>query len=196
MKKTKMIVATILVAFLSSSSIHAKSRGGAFEEGTIAISAGYGFGLAGSLWRTYEANSGYSFSTLGPMHGKFEYGVSDKIGLGASVNYRSYDVLWDIDGYREGFQGSALSILARMNIHFGSSSKLDGYWGFGLGYRSANFKFISNDPNATPLTIAGLIPFGFETSIGVRYYFTDNIGIYAEAGFGQALAQGGLVVKF
>ena len=33
---------------------------------------------------------------------------------------------------------------------------------------------------------------GFETTIGARYYFTDNIGLYAETGLAKAVIQAGL----
>jgi len=82
MKKTKTIFFAILAMALLSTNVQSKSRGGAFGEGAVVVSAGYGFGLAGAVWKTYEANTGYKFSAFGPIHGKFEYGVSDKIGIG------------------------------------------------------------------------------------------------------------------
>jgi len=90
-----------------------------------------------------------------------------------------------------------MSALARMNIHFGSSDKLDVYWGFGIGYRTNNFKYYTTDPDdETVLAWKALLPIGFETTMGVRYYLTDNIGIYAEAGLGKSVAQAGLAIKF
>ncbi|MBL0138904.1 MAG: hypothetical protein IPP86_10295 [Bacteroidetes bacterium] len=43
-------------------------------------------------------------------------------------------------------------------------------------------------PNGTyDLSIFNPIPLGFETTVGARYYFTDNIGTYVEAGLVKVL---------
>ena len=66
-----------------------------------------------------------------------------------------------------------------------------------VGYRSGTWKFESTDPNGTnDLNISNSFPLGFETTIGARYYFTDNIGLYAETGLAKAVIQAGLSFKF
>jgi hypothetical protein len=35
-----------------------------------------------------------------------------------------------------------------------------------------------------------------ELTIGARYFFTENIGLYAELGAAKTVVQGGLAVKF
>jgi len=196
MKNKKLLISVIVAMAFITTNINAQ----AFDKGKIIVSAGYGFGLGGAVWKTYEGYLNYSFSSLGPIHGKFEYGVSEKIGLGLSINYRSYKVAWAVgtnNEYEAGWKGSSLSALARMNIHFGDSDKLDAYWGFGLGYRSNNFDYYTTYPNdPSVLTWKALVPIGFETTFGIRYYFTDNIGLYAEVGAAKSIAQAGLAVKF
>jgi outer membrane protein W len=190
--------------------------GDAFGEGKIVISAGYGFpNLGKSLLKAYQNEADYSVGGIGPLHGKFEYGLSDKIGIGVSFNYVSFSASWkhtetnntyDANGnvtgtttatYSDKIAVNTMSALLRLNVHFATTDKLDPYWGIGAGYRTRNYKYETNDPtNNSDITLKGAIPFGFETTFGVRYFFTDNIGAYAELGIGKSLLQGGLAVKF
>ena len=41
-----------------------------------------------------------------------------------------------------------------------------------------------------------VIPLGFESTIGLRYLFTDNIGAYMELGWSKSLMQFGVVGRF
>ena len=202
--------------FLSSKGIFSSSsnkmtkrngRGGdAFAEGKMIITVGYGFPNVGkSVLKTYESYAGYKVSGFGPLSVKGEYALSDKIGFGLSVNYVSFAATWIEDGtdaagntipYTYTFSRSSVSVLGRMNIHFATSEKLDPYWGVGAGYRTGSYKFTSNDPFYTGNITFPTIPFGFETTIGLRYYFSDNIGAYVEMGYAKALIQGGLALKF
>lgn len=204
MKHTKTLLNSLLILALISTNV----QGQAFEQGNIIISAGYGYGSKGLIVRLIEeeigANANFSSKYLGPIVGKFEYGASDKVGVGISFNYKSFDLSYSDYGsvdtvsiYKAGYKGAQMSVLARMNLHFGTTEKVDWYWGLGLGYRSGSRTFYSDEPNgSSSLSFKNFIPIGFETTVGMRYFFTPNIGIYIEAGLAQALAQGGLAVKF
>ena len=188
-----------------------RSQPDGFKAGGIIITAGYGIPNIGkSILNAFKGNGGYSVTGFGPIHIKGEYGLSDKISLGVSVNYVSFGAAYD-DPYDDaagishpatsGWDVKSLSILARMNVHFGTNDKMDPYFGVGAGYKNTTWTFHTTNPNysngteAMP-TISSIIPVGFETSIGLRYYFTDNIGIYGEVGLTKSLLQGGLAVKF
>src|ERR1035437_472952 len=188
-----------------------RGRGGddAFGEGKIVISAGYGIGnFTKTLFKVISTNTlytAYSFKGFGPIHFKAEYGLSDKMGLGLSVNYVSASATWtnyyngpwnaatgtyDQIAYTETMGFSSLSFLLRMNLHFATTAKLDPYWGIGAGYRTGGWKYSSTYPNSTPVgTLGGAMPFGFETTFGMRYYFTDNIGLYMEIGYAKSILQ-------
>ena len=184
-----------------------RDRGGdAFAQGAIVISAGYGFPNLGKAVMTSLINSG-SGSTdikatgIGPLHFKGEYGLSDKIGFGVSVNYISFGAKWtsyDATGaipFSNSFNRTSLSVLARLNIHFATSGKLDPYWGIGAGYRSATYTFTTNDPNNASHSAPALSPVGFETTIGLRYYITPLLGLYTEIGIAKSVIQVGLSLK-
>jgi predicted porin len=140
-------------------------------------------------------------NSLGPIFGKFEYAVSDKIGIGLNVAHiginASYNVS-DGDGgnYQYKINWNNTSLLGRINLHFAKSEKLDAYWGAGLGYRFGSWKFEDNNPDSSNESIPSVVPFGFETTIGVRYYFIPNLGVYAEAGIAKAPIQFGLSAAF
>jgi hypothetical protein len=203
MKNKTLFLITLITALISSANSRA-GGGDAFEQGKIIISAGYGFSTSGAYFRSLEKESNYSAKFLGPIAGKFEYGASDKVGIGISFNYRSFDVNYSQYGtvdtvslYTSGYKGKQFSVLARINTHFGTTDKLDFYWGLGIGYRGGNRTFYTTDPQGTDsFSFKTLIPLGFETTLGVRYFFTDNIGVYVEAGLAKSLVQGGLAVKF
>jgi predicted porin len=172
-----------------------------FEKGKIIITGGYGFGnLSKAILKAYQDETGYKATSLGPIFGKVEYAVSDKVGIGVNVAHvgvsASYEVS-DGDGgtNTEKFKWNNTSVLARLNLHFAKSEKLDAYWGAGLGYRFGSWKWESETSENTE-EFPFVNPFGFETTIGVRYYFIKNLGVYAEAGIAKAPIQFGLSAAF
>jgi len=216
MKKKQLLifVTVFLMIIISTASdlfAKGKRRGGgnlAFRKRNMVISLGYGApNLAKDLFKPFQTYGGYSLSGIGPAHAKFEYAISDNIGLGLSINYVQMKTEWSSSypdpnnflntiTYKEGFKGSSLSANLRMNIHFLTSAKIDPYWGIGLGYRTSNYSFYSDYTGATALTLVlPSLPLGFETTVGIRYYFTKNIGAYLELGASKSIIQGGLAIK-
>ena len=216
MKKIILSILFVAVAAISNSTF---ARGGgdnnSFGQGKMVISAGYGFPwLAGTVLSTYNANTNFTSSSMGPIYIKGEYGVSDLIGIGLNVAYAKASLSYD-DIYT-GFDGNfnqvtytdkwnlsytTMSILMRMNFHFiHDNEKLDWYAGFGLGYRTGTWteSATSNNPSFTNSSVStpNLIPFGFEMTTGIRYFFTPNVGAYAEAGIAKSPLQLGLCLKF
>lgn len=194
------------ISFKSISHLKKAGRGGAFDQGTIVATVGYGFPNWGkTILKVYETEPGFSSFGFGPVHFRGEYGLSDNIGLGISVNFVSYGVSYTYQGYNsvtklnqdytDKIEVTSLSVMPRFNFHFAVSNQLDPYWGIGAGYKINSYKFSSTDPTAPPETMPGSIPVGFETTVGMRFYFTENIGVYAEIGLAKSLIQGGLSIK-
>lgn len=174
-------------------------------KGTTVINAGYG---VGSIWKTlFKLSAGFSgskFSAFGPVAGGFEYGVSDRIGVGLQAAYGSVkNVSTDPGANSNGGdlitteELTSLQILARGNYHFGQSEKFDPYIGLGLGYGNFKYKITDNDNSFDPQSAFKVpVPFVYTGALGARYYFTPNIGIYAEIGWvSGAIFQGGVAVK-
>jgi hypothetical protein len=174
----------------------------------ITLTVGYGLdNLTKTLFKPYYSFNAFTYKAFGPLHFKAEYGISEKIGIGLSVNYISGMATWE-----ETFDPSisetivpgkwdyySFSILPRMNYYFKSSNKFDFYLGVGIGYRKVSWVFSSPYPSCTTspksLTSFSFAPFGFEAIYGLRYFITNNIGFYSEIGFAKAIIQGGLIIK-
>jgi opacity protein-like surface antigen len=101
------------------------------------------------------------------------------------------------DNYQGNINFKNTSVLGRINLHFANSEKFDAYWGAGLGYKFGRWKHTDNDPDTeVDGEIPSIIPFGFETTVGVRYFFIPNVGVYAELDIAKAPIQFGLTAKF
>lgn len=79
--------------------------------------------------------------------------------------------------------------VARLNFHFSTTETIDPYFGIGAGYKQATWKFAYTDPNYTGENIPGFTSFGFETTIGLRYYLMPGFGMYAELGIAKSVIQ-------
>ena len=149
----------------------------AFNKGNFDINAGIGVGGSFGL----------------PIGLSADYGVSDKISIGAYAGYASTteELLPGIK-----WKYTYIIVGARGAYHFALADNLDTYAGLLLGYNAATVTFDGVSSSAfggiTP-TAGGLAWSGF---LGGRYRFTDNIGIFAELGYGIAILQAGVNFKF
>jgi len=175
----------------------------AFEQGKSQISLGYGFANTTQTLIKNSANSNdlfgdpeylnSEFSALGPIFAKFEHGVSEKIGFGVNIAYVNAGFNYTSDlGGDASMKWWNTSVNARVNRHFGSNDKFDPYIGLGMGYKFGKWKSEGDD---TAEEIKALIPLGFETTFGVRYMFTPNIGLFSEVGLAKGIFQAGLNIK-
>ena len=191
----KILLSTILVAmtFMSFAQV--------FSKGSMNVCVGYGYNaFSHYITDSWSDNTGFSSSNLGQIHLKYEYMVSDKVGIGLSLNYMSYKVGYNTDmngTYKASIQYSSISSLFRTNVYYVNTDKIGIYTGIGLGYRTAVFKEKYEDPNfqgesKTP----NLFPFGMEITTGIKGMFTPNIGAYAEVGFAKSVIQAGICIGF
>ena|ERR1051326_1587758 len=183
----------------------ADKGGDAFHQGAFVVSAGYGFP---NLWKSVvnlfigSNATNITATGMGPLHFRAEYGISNGVGLAASINYMSFGAKWTTNDsagvgiYQNKLSSSSLSVLARLNFHFSVTDQLDPYFGIGAGYKNRTWKYTTTDPAYANKSAPGFSPFGFEMTIGMRYYITDAIGIYTEIGIAKSVIQAGLAAKF
>ncbi len=200
--KSFFILLFISVCFLGTTQV--KSQ--AVEEGNVLIDAYYGFpNMLTSALKTLYANgtqvSDVKIGGLGPLGGRVEYMLADKIGIGLEVNYANSYVEWSEDSssnvrYTYKVSSPRMRIFPRFNFHFSTSESLDAYFAVGVGYSNKKYIFESNDPNYIPESVDGLIPFTARVAIGMRYFFTENIGLGAEFGVVGPLVTFGAAIKF
>ncbi len=177
------------------------------QKGTLLIDGYFGFpNLYKSILKSdYADGSGVSnvkVGGLGPIGGRIEYLIADKVGIGVDVNYTSTSVTFTEFSssantiYNYEIARSVFRFMPRFSFHFGNSESFDGYAGVGSGYRNAKWTFDSNDPFYSGESISGIIPVAFRAFVGGRYFFSDLLGLHMEFGLGGgALIQGGLSVK-
>jgi opacity protein-like surface antigen len=206
----KKLLLLVFTAFVMCQNMNAQ----ALEKGKSVLQVGYGFGSGwSSLTSLYASNSGYKTSSFGPIASSYEYMITDKIGIGAGFNYASASATWTQEDQNFNFSTGAVTtniyeytwkltviqFLGRANYHFPiKNDKLDLYGGLGLGFTNFGTSWESTDPDfdKNSYNISLSSPFGYSLNLGARYFFTNNIGAYAELGYGISYFNAGLAFKF
>lgn len=205
----------LIAVAVATVSFNQKTYAQAVEEGNIVIEGYYGFpNLYTSVFKTAYASSGgeldLNIGGIGPLGFRFEYLVTDKIGLGLDVGLSGSSISFNELGavynpttgnyddilYNYDFSTRKFGALVCFNYHFLDNDEFDLYSTVGVGYSKRNFDFTSTDPSYEPTSLSSVIPVGFKAGLGMRYFFTDNIGANLNVGLGiGGLLNAGISVK-
>jgi outer membrane protein W len=200
----KKIITGMALAMCMYFSTSTQASAQAVEEGNMLIDVYYGFpNLYTSVFKAAYANSGteidLSVGGIGPVGGRFEYMLADRIGLGLDIGFNNSSITYKENGtnsngnavqYEYDFTTTKLGFMVTMNYHFDLSNEdLDVYAMFGIGYGNRKFVFDSTDPTYSESSIESLIPVASRLGVGMRYFFTEQIGANLALGIGH----GGLV---
>ncbi|MFC2097455.1 hypothetical protein ACFLSI_03880 [Bacteroidota bacterium] len=156
------------------------AQSGAFEKGDKVVNAGIGIGS------TLYSGSGYSMS-IPPVFISGEYGLLDdildkgSIGVGGYLGFAKNK--WEYFNY--GWKYTNIIVGARGSFHYPFIDKLDTYAGVMIGFNivsstsfgSSGSSFFTGAESSKPI---------FALYAGGRYYFTDNLSVIAEIGYGIA----------
>ena len=175
MKKITTIFAIVFaLLFISNSSVYAQ----AFQKGNINLDLGVGFGAYGTRV-VYEA-AGLEFSetdgaasTIVPIG--FEYGISDRFGLGLQFGFVNYCIDNDSNEFTESVK--SVDFALKFNFHLLNSDRNDLFLSLGLGGSAANWTFKN-----TTETYSGSGSY-FSFSLVDRIFFNDNVGISFNLGY-------------
>ncbi len=172
MKKVLLLSLFTIVTIAFSAQ---KTQAQEYEQGSLV--ANVGIGLGGGLGL--------------PISASVDYGFKEKISLGGFVGFSTTNE--DLGFFKVNY--TYILVGARAGYHFDLGvDKLDPYVGALLGYNAASVGF---EPDPGPpfnnITAGGVIFGGFA---GARYYITDNIGAFAELGYGLGTATIGVAYKF
>jgi hypothetical protein len=123
-----------------------------------------------------------------PFGLSFEHGITDDISAGAFINYSAYNYA-DFD-----YKLNIVYVGIRGSYHFGklfnvSDARFDPYGGISLGYYDVSF---NGSDFGSPYS--STVFFGVHA--GARYMFSDNVGGFAEVGYGVSALQVGASFKF
>ena len=184
MKNILSILALVLITNLASAQ--------AFENKGNYLNFGIGVDPFSNIATPFL---GYKYYNVGPIVVGYERGITEKLGIGrlgvGGVIGHSFQ------GGKNGSYKTSwtrTTFIVRCAYHFDLGvEKMDLYAGLGAGTHVYS-KHKSNDVvYATSSSSIGATHYVFA---GIRYYFTSNLGVYAEAGDGLATLHGGLVLKF
>lgn len=182
----------------------------AVSEGNIIIDPYYGYPNFGKTFANGIAPSdldGAKITGIGPAGLRAEYMIADNFGIGVDFIYNSTNLVGTIDSLNNDgtvhstYDGKLFTqryrVHLRMNYHFVQTDALDAYVGFGLGTNTRRIGFNTEYPNYDGFSATGaLIPISGRLALGMRYYFTENIGANVELGIGGPVMSGGLSLKF
>ncbi len=176
-----------------------------------------GLGLT-QHWTSYPENAKGPKGSTSPLYAslniQMEFGIAKYVGIGGTIGFEYADNLSRNSlgvvylnglniGSNSSFRSLAVPIGVFGNFHFlqliadksGKSfaEKMDVYAGISFGGGPA-FAIAKSDVTQLGNDV-GFIAFG-GPHVGIRYYLTDKLGIYAELGYGKSYANGGLSVCF
>lgn len=210
MIKLLSLVTCLIMATFSS---FGQEKTSAFEKNSHLFTIGYG---AGNFSQDYLRNnvsaankSNSSFIAVGPLFGKYEIAIEDKLGFGVNFAYMKNTLKFKDENslnqeYNAELTCETMSFLARVNYHIGHNERIDPYVGLGVGVRNLKWLYDDDDPsgnteqngeNLDYLNFSGHFPVGFDLTFGMRFYPTSFMGIYIETGIAKGVIQGGLSFK-
>lgn len=207
-KSIKLGVLIALCSFTNTTNLSAQVS----QKGDKIIDVYYGFpNLYSAVFKMAHAETGselnVDFGGIGPIGGRFEYLVTDRIGLGLDIGFNSSTINFSKSGFNQlmepviydyAYSTQKLGVMATLNYHFlKNSEKFDLYGILGIGYGNRTFELTSTDPNYVTESYDTPLPIAARLGIGMRYMFTDNLGANLSLGAGQGgLVNGGLSYKF
>ncbi|AFD07719.1 outer membrane beta-barrel protein [Solitalea canadensis] len=176
MKRIFTLFALLLLLVLQ----HSNSNAQTFKS-KYAVNAGIGVGTFG-----FAGNGGLPFTA------SVERTFADNISAGVNLAYVQTKYDFDI-------KYSYLVFGARGSYHFNELLKInnpqfDVYGGAGLLYRHYKIKYTGDLEDYGTATSGGDIDVALHA--GVRYLFTDKIGVHAELGYGISPLQLGVAFVF
>ena len=156
-----------------------------FQKGTSVVNLGIGIGSAWS-----SLGNGRPAINLSFEHGLWDAGpgVISIGGFAENVGYKYQSV-----GYSQKWNFTVVGVRSAYHYNgFTNVPQLDPYGGLMLGYNIVSYSSTGNYPDASNYG-SGM---GFAFFVGSRWFFTNNLGAFAEIGYGSTVLKAGLALKF
>ena len=174
-------------------------------EGSIIVDGYYGYGsFYNAVFKALVSSDALNskFTGVGPLGVRGEYMISDKIGFGLDIAYNSsaitytetnsyFDNNFNLveETYDATLKTAKFGIMPTFNFHFVNNDSFDAYFMVGIGYGNRTFTAESDYAGYVSPEYSAPISIASRLGVGMRYYFTQNIGL----NFGMGLGQGGLL---
>lgn len=183
MKQTIKFLALAAITFCTAQSISAQE----FNKGTNVINAGIGIG--GNF---YYGGLGTSSQSLG-LNVSYERGIWETgdfgiVSLGGYLGYKSYTSNRAFGGATYKYNYTIIGVRGAFHYTGLDVENLDVYGGAMLSYNIASIDSgyaggLDSRPSATVF-------------VGGRWYFTENLGVFAELGYGVSILSIGAAIRF
>lgn len=167
-----------------------------FAKGTTVANLGVGAGLG------YGYYGAGGLKSIPALSLSVERGILDgigpgTIGVGAMVGYKGYSYDYGGSQYKATWSNIYLGLRGTYHYDLLDNPKLDTYAGISLGVRIEKYKDTYYDEvlGGDRYSYGGAYAYpGF--FVGGRYFFTDNIGGFAEFGYDMSYLKVGVSAKF
>jgi len=192
----KVTILLLAIAIISLNNVKA-------QELRSTVTVGAGFSLIGTIMKTLVViadqnsttsesmkNSGYS--SIPALQASYGFMVSERISVGAAFSHQYFNI--DDDVSKEYVHIKRTNLAIRGLIHYGNSDKIDMYSGVRLGATmwKTNLKFNAPDNDPTVEQFNDVIADKLSGTkfapqvilFGLRGYFIENIGAFAEVSIG------------
>ena len=186
MKRIALILAIVLGGCLVA-------QGQQFEKSTGALNVGIGIGsglYSGPNWKM----------TIPPISISYEHGITEKLGIGY-ISVGGYVAIsgakqeWHDASYGDyGYKYTYIVVGPRAAYHFDLVDVLDLYAGVFVGAKIVSSKTFGDDMILTSKSQGTGV--AHSEFVGIRYYFTPLVGVFAEVGYGVAYLTVGAAFKF
>lgn len=191
----KKIVYSILlpVVLLIATKAGAQTYGSGVNVLNVGVGFGYSLGWSSGINATPVISTSFE-------HGQMLLGPGT-LGLGASLSYQG--AKWDyIDGYGDSYHETwkifFFGLRGTWHPDFLVSDKYDVYLGAQLGYYHYGYTYTESGPYVNNYHYSN--PYSSHVGIGAfvggRYYFTQNFGVFGEAGYDISYLKLGVALKF
>ncbi|QDA60620.1 hypothetical protein [Hymenobacter jejuensis] len=166
-----------------------------FRKGTTMVNLGVGLGLGyGYYGGSLKSTPAISVSA---ERGLLEGIGPGTIGVGGLIGYKGYHYDYPGTSYKATWSNIIVAARGTYHYNFTTNPKLDTYAGVTLGMRLEHYKdtYYNDVLNSRNNSYGG----AYLTSgifVGGRYFFTDNIGGFAELGYDMSYLKLGLTAKF
>ncbi|TND07655.1 MAG: hypothetical protein FD123_2974 [Bacteroidetes bacterium] len=174
-----------------------KRRKAAFNQGQSDVQLGIGFpSLIKPETDTLQIFGAVERKIFPPIQARYEYGVTDNIGIGAlmGVAFSTVTITDNTDPDNvNGFKYTYYIAGARFAWH--QPVKVDKLDFYGVAFAGASFTSVAPFGPSNPLDPYKKT-FAWSVHAGASYYFLGTFGAFLEVGYGVAIANGGLTLKF
>jgi hypothetical protein len=119
-----------------------------------------------------------------PFGASVEYGISERIGVGATLLFQSWGEELDFLGYNYGYNITLTTPSVQVLYHFTGieMGKIDLYTGFNLGFSSVSVSW-KDDLGSSNDELVGTSGLHFSSLAGIRYYLSPGMALTAAVNY-------------